>query len=149
MAPHSSTLAWKIPWTGEPGGLPSVGSHGVGHDWGDLAAVSFTMYFQGINLLNKYHSQSLNICKYRLPPLPSSFKSSGGPRKIPWRREWLPTPVFLPGKSHGQRSLVGYSPWGRKESDTTEWLHFHFLSINLKKYTIFKNKGKNTQNSWF
>ena len=40
-------------------------------------------------------------------------------RKIPWRREWLPTPVFLPGKSHGQRSLVGYSPWGHKESDTT------------------------------
>ena len=34
--------------------------------------------------------------------------------KIPWRRKWQPTPVFLPGKSHGQRSLVGYSPWGRK-----------------------------------
>ena len=43
-------------------------------------------------------------------------------RKIPWRRKWHPTPVFLPGKSHGQRSLVGYSPWGYKESDTTEWL---------------------------
>ena len=37
-----------------------------------------------------------------------------------------PTPVLSPGKSHGQRSLVGHSPWGRKESDTTEWLHFHF-----------------------
>ena len=42
--------------------------------------------------------------------------------KIPWRRAWQPTPVFLPGESHGQRSLVGYSPWGHKESDTTEWL---------------------------
>ena len=42
--------------------------------------------------------------------------------KIPWRRKWQPTPGFLPGKSLGQRSLVGYSPWGRKESDTTEWL---------------------------
>ena len=41
-------------------------------------------------------------------------------QKIPWRREWLPTPVFLPGDSHGQRSLEGYSPWGRKESDMTE-----------------------------
>ena len=39
--------------------------------------------------------------------------------KIPWRRKWQPTPVLLPGKSHGQRSLVGYSPWGRKESDMT------------------------------
>ena len=42
------------------------------------------------------------------------------------RRRCHPTPVLLPGKSHGQRSLVGSSPWGRKESDTTERLHFHF-----------------------
>ena len=40
--------------------------------------------------------------------------------KIFWRREWQPTPVFLPEELHGQRSLVGYSPWGCKESDTTE-----------------------------
>ena len=54
-------------------------------------------------------------------------KSSFDPwvRKISWRKEWLPTPVFLPGESHGQRSLVGYSPWGSKESDTAEQLtHF-------------------------
>ena len=43
-----------------------------------------------------------------------------------WRRKWQPTPVFLPGKSHGRRSLVGCSPWGHEESDTTERLHFHF-----------------------
>ena len=42
------------------------------------------------------------------------------PGKIPWRRAWQPTPVFLPGKSHGQRSLAGCSPWGRKESNTAE-----------------------------
>ena len=41
-------------------------------------------------------------------------------------RQWQPTPVLLPGKSHGWRSLVGCSPWGLKELDTTEWLHFHF-----------------------
>ena len=41
-------------------------------------------------------------------------------RNIPRRRKWQPTPVFLPRKSHGQRNLEGYSPWGRKESDTTE-----------------------------
>ena len=45
-------------------------------------------------------------------------------RKIPWRREWLPTPVFLPGEFHGQRSLEGYSPWGHKESDATNRLTF-------------------------
>ena len=41
------------------------------------------------------------------------------------RRQWHPTPVLLPGKSHGWRSLVGCCPWGREESDTTERLHFH------------------------
>ena len=46
--------------------------------------------------------------------------------KILWRRKWQPTPVLLPGKSHGWRSVVGYSPWGRKESDTTERRRFHF-----------------------
>ena len=43
-----------------------------------------------------------------------------------WRRQWHPTPVLLPGKSHGQRSQVGCSPWGREESQMTERLHFHF-----------------------
>ena len=43
-----------------------------------------------------------------------------------WRRWWYPTPVLLPGKSHGQRSLVGCGPWGCKESDTTERIPFHF-----------------------
>ena len=43
-----------------------------------------------------------------------------------WRRQWHPTLVLLPGKSHGWRSLVGCSPWGHKESDTTDRLHFHF-----------------------
>ena len=47
-------------------------------------------------------------------------------RKILWRRKWQPTPVFLPGEFHGQRSLVGYSPWGRKKSNITKRLSFHF-----------------------
>ena len=44
-------------------------------------------------------------------------------RKIPWRRKWQPTPIVLPGKSHGWRSLAGYSLWGHKESNTTEHMH--------------------------
>ena len=46
--------------------------------------------------------------------------------KMPWRKKWQPALVLLLGKSHGQRSLVGYCPRGRKASDMTEWLHFHF-----------------------
>ena len=69
--------------------------------------------------------------------------------KIPWRRQWHPTPVLLPGKSHGWRSLVGYTPCGCKESDTTERLHFithyylveevlhHFLSQACIDITVF------------
>ena len=81
MAPHSSTLAWKIPWMEEPGRLQSMGSLRVGHDWGTSLWLFTFMH---------------------------------------WRRKWQPTPVFLPGESHGQRSLVGCSPWGHIELDTTE-----------------------------
>ena len=47
-------------------------------------------------------------------------------RKIPWRRKWQPTPVFLPGEFHGHRIPVVYSPWGHKESDRTEQLTLSF-----------------------
>ena len=87
MAPHSNTLAWKIPWMEEPGRLQSMGSLRVRHDWMTSLSLSTFMH---------------------------------------WRRKWQPTPVFLPRESHGQRSLVGCSPWGRKELDMTEQLHFHF-----------------------
>ena len=50
-------------------------------------------------------------------------------------RQWHPTPVLLPGKSHGQRSLVGCSPWGREESDMTERLHFHFHALEKEMAT--------------
>ena len=54
------------------------------------------------------------------------IQRNGLPSQLSRRRQWQPTPVLLPGKSHGWRSLVGYSPWGCEESDTTERLHFHF-----------------------
>ena len=81
MAPYSSTLAWKIPWTEEPSGLQSMGSWRVGHDW----ATSLTLFIF-----------------------------------MHWRRKWQPSPVFLPGESQGQGSLVGCRLWGHRESDTTE-----------------------------
>ena len=81
MAPHSSTIARKIPWMAEPGRLQFMGSLTVGHD----GATSLSLF---------------------------TF--------MHWRRTWQPTPVFLPGESHGRRSLVDCSPWGRTESDTTE-----------------------------
>ena len=81
MAPHFSTLAWKIPWAEEPGRLQSMGSLRVGQD----SATSLSLF---------------------------TF--------LHWRRKWQPTPVFLPGESHGRGSLMGCRLWGRTESDTTE-----------------------------
>ena len=86
IATHSSTLAWKIPWTEEPGRLQSMGSLRVGHNW----------------------ATSLSVFTF-----------------MRWRRKWQPTPVFLPEKSHGRRSLAVCSPKRWKESDMTEWLSMH------------------------
>ena len=116
MAPHSSTLAWKIPWTEELGRLQSMGSLRVGHDW----------------------ATSLSLFTF-----------------LHWRRKWQPTPVRLPGKSHGQRSLVGCSPWGHYESDTTEtgtqvsWqlpaLQVDSLPLSLQgsRDTVYRVSNKN------
>ena len=54
---------------------------------------------------------------------------------LPWRRQWHPTPVLLPGKSHGWRSLVSCSPWGLEELDTTERLHVHFYELEKEMAT--------------
>ena len=81
MAPPSSTLAWKIPWTEEPGRRQSMGSLRVRHDW-----------VTSLSLFTFMH----------------------------WRRKWQLTPLFLPGESQGQRSLVGCRLWGCTELDTTE-----------------------------
>ena len=58
-------------------------------------------------------------------------------RKILWRRAWQPTPVFLLGESHGQRSLVGYGPWGHKELDTTERLSTYIKQVNKYLFILF------------
>ena len=65
-------------------------------------------------------------------------------REIPWRRKWQPIPVFLPEKSHGQRRLVGYSPWGHKESDKTEQLSISPLCCKLiiTVSSLYRRKGK-------
>ena len=73
------------------------------------------------------------------PPQPPPLTDLYPNPPIPWRRKWQPTPVSLPGKSYGQRSLVGCSPWGRKESDTTERLpftfHFHALEREMATHS--------------
>ena len=68
---------------------------------------------------------SANACHIPVP-VPSVSKEMCPAMQLLWRRQWHPTPVLWPGKSHGQRNLEGCSPWDRWGSDTTERLHFHF-----------------------
>ena len=73
---------------------------------------------------------ALGFCRWRVGGSTFLIRSY----RFIWRRQRYPTPVLLPGESHGRRSLVGCSPWGREESDTTERLHFHFsVSCILEK----------------
>ena len=121
MATHSSVLAWRIPGMGEPAGLPSMGSHRVGHDWSDLAESraehakvlyiypKICLQVNSTSWLRTYLTNQYVILRYC-----SLFTF------MHWRRKWQPTPVFLPGESHGWGSLAGCHLWGCTESDTTE-----------------------------
>ena len=143
MAPHSSTLAWKIPWTEEPGGLQSMGSLRVGHGWATSLSL-FTFMHIGEENGNPLQCSCLEnpreegawwaaiyeVAQSRtwLKQLSSSSSIVAACESSPcWSPDYLievSTPVLLPGKCHGWGSLVGYSPWGHKER-----LHFHFLFI--------------------
>ena len=148
MAPHSSTLAWKIPWTEEPCRLQSMGSQRVGHNWATSLSLFTFMHWrkkwqpipvfllgesQGRGSLLGCHlwcrrvghdwsnlaaaviymgSPGGTVVK-NLPANAGDIRDEGlipGSGRFPRRRAWQPTPVFLPGESHGQRSLTGYSP---------------------------------------
>ena len=89
------------------------------------------------NYFLKHFWKSLFQMTLKVKNLPTNMGDKCGfapwVRKIPWRRAWQPTPVFLPGESHWQRSLAGYSPWGCKDLDTTERLkHSKGLAHGIK-----------------
>ena len=125
MATHFSVLAWKIPWTEEPGRLQSMGSQRVGHDW-----LHFHFHFrENVTKRNKWtifypSVMKYNLCLLHIPwgfPDGASGKGSTSQHMrnkrhvfspwvgtIPWRRKWQPTPVLFPVESHGQ----GFSKLG-------------------------------------
>ena len=148
MATHSSVLAWRIPGTGELGGLPSMGLHRVGYDWSDLAAaagyicalyeaVRIVLYtvLGDMSCMEKAMAPHSSTLAWQIPwteePGRLQFMGSIGVGHkwatslslftfMHWRRKWQPTPVFWPGESQGLESLVGCHLWGHTESDMTE-----------------------------
>ena len=150
MATHSSIFAWKIPWMEEPDRLQSVGSQRVGHDWATSLSFHFSLFLirknqsiKTLPVLGKeltynveatclfaqlmcvllalftIYLSGASLLAQTVKTLPGMQETQVG--KIPWRRDWLCAPVFLPGESHGQRIPVGHSPWG-SQTDTTERL---------------------------
>ena len=113
MATHSSVLAWRIPGTGEPGGLPSMGSHRVGHNWSDLAAAAAAAWgFPGDS------DSKVSDCNAWDPgSIPGSGISPGGRNGKPFQYSCLEN-------SMDRGAWWATSPWGCKESETTEQLHF-------------------------
>ena len=136
MAPHSSTFAWKIPWTEKPGRLQSMGSLRVGHDWATSLSLFTFMHWRRkwqptpVSCLeNSRDGGAWWAAIYGVAQSRTWLKrlsSSSSSMLLTRRRQWHPTPVLVPGKSYGWRSLEGCSPWGRYESDMTERLHFLF-----------------------
>jgi len=149
MATHSSVLVWRIPGMEEPGGLPSMGSHRVGHDCSDLAAAAAGppehSYWVDHYIKQSYHRAGYNVKKLNITilnhfPFNENFWKRHPQRAqhsirqgvghwatslslftfTHFRRKWQPTPVFLPGESQGWRSLVGCHLWDRTKSDMTE-----------------------------
>ena len=110
--------------------------HGVVKSRTQLSDFSFTFHFHALDKEMATHS---SVLAWKIPGMGDPWWAAVygvaqsrtrlkqlSSREKDRRRQWQPTPVFLPGKSHGWRSLVGCSPWGRLELDTTEQLHFHF-----------------------
>ena len=92
------------------------------------------MHMKGMNSVSPaiyiFPHIEVSLEAQRVKHLPAMQKTWVQILGLPWRRKWQPTPVFLPGESHGQRSPVGYSPWDCKESDTIE--RFNFLFTHRK-----------------
>jgi len=133
MATHSSIIAWKILWTEESGEPRFIGLQRVRHDWGNLtckmekamAPHSSTVAWEIPRMEETGRLQSMGSLRVGHDWATSLSLSTF----MHWRRKWQPTPVFLPGESHGWRSLVGCSPWGHTESDTTEATYCSSSSI--------------------
>ena len=159
MAPHSSTLAWKIPWMEEPDRLQSMGSLTVRHNWVTSLSLFTFMHWRrkcqptslflpgeshGLGEPGGLPSMGSHRVRHNWSDLPEAAPAKGSflkiesrwfDLKIPWKRAWLPTPVLLPGEFHGLRNLAGYSPCSQKESDTTELLSLSLTQTHTHTHT--------------
>ena len=150
MATHSSVLALRIPAMGEPGGLPSMGSHRVGHDWSDVAAVADE---------NSEKVMATLSCTLQILWLeePDGLQSMGSLRfgttslsiftVMHWRRKWQPNPVFLPGESQGWGSWWAAVYWVAQSQTRLKWLSSRRKCV-LDKMSRERLSKKMTLTEW-
>ena len=121
------SLGWKISWRRKWQPAPVL-LPGKSHGWRSLVGYS-PLGRKELDTTEQLHFhfffQVAQWLRIHLPMQETRVQCLA--QEDPWRRKWQPTPAFLPGKSHGWRSLIGYSPWGHKESDMTKRLCFHFF----------------------
>ena len=115
--------------------------------WGYSGLFYYIYWYEACTFLKPSLSTSdfirTSLVAQMVKHLPTKWRPRFDPwvRKIFWRRKWQPTPVLLPRKSHGQRSLVGYSPWGCRESDMTEQLNFsNFFAKILFRFSHYNHE---------
>ena len=130
MAPHSSALAWTTPWTEKPGGLQSMGSRGVGHDWAtSLSLFTFMPWRRKWQLTPVFlpgESQGwgslMGCCLWDRTELDTTEATQQQQQDHTWGGHGYSLQYCCLENPHGQRTLAGCGPWGRKVSDMTEQL---------------------------
>ena len=127
MALHSSVLAWRIPGTGEPDGLPSMGSHRVGHDWSDLVAAAAAAPTLRTRLPRWLSGKATCQCRRG-----KRRRFNPWVRKIPLEEE-MATHFRILAWEIPQRCLVSYKPWGPKEWNMTGWLSMHKRTLRTSE----------------
>ena len=135
MATHSSILAWRMPWTEKWAAVHEVTKSGKCDSPDSRVTAAVETLTNGFTGFPRWRSGKESACQCR------TCKRCGFDPwvvKIPWRRKLQPPPVFFPGKFHGQRSLVGYSSPGHKESYMTE------NTCQRKDFCVEKHKPSET-----
>ena len=130
MATHSSTLAWRIPWREEPGGLQSMASQRVGHDW---ALSLHSPIMATVNNLRGFPGGSAVKASAWNVGDPGSIPGSG---RFTRGRKWQPTPILLPGESHGRLQSMGSQRVGH------DWETSLTLRILFIQKSLFYSSGK-------
>ena len=129
MTPHSSTLAWKIPWAEEPGRLQSMGSRRVGHDWETSLSLRTLEWI----VISFSRGSSQPRARTHVSCIVDRLCTAWATREVCWRGKWQPTPVFLPGESQDRGTW-----WAAVYGVAQSWTQLKRLSSSSSSMSYMK-----------